>query len=94
MTTFVLVHGAWHGSWCWKRVRKLLQGEGHDVFTPTLTGVGERSPTPVNVGVNTSCPCSCNALRTRFQHQLPCQAPCTRTNVAIITPATHRRRES
>ena len=43
MTTFVLVHGAWHGSWCWKRVRKLLQSEGHDVFTPTLTGVGERS---------------------------------------------------
>jgi pimeloyl-ACP methyl ester carboxylesterase len=43
MTTFVLVHGAWHGSWCWKRVRKLLQAEGHDVFTPTLTGVGERS---------------------------------------------------
>jgi pimeloyl-ACP methyl ester carboxylesterase len=43
MATFVLVHGAWHGSWCWKRVRKTLQTEGHDVFTPTLTGVGERS---------------------------------------------------
>jgi pimeloyl-ACP methyl ester carboxylesterase len=43
MTTFVLVHGAWHGSWCWKRVRKALQAEGHDVFTPTLTGVAERS---------------------------------------------------
>ena len=43
MATFVLVHGAWHGSWCWKRVRKALQAEGHDVYTPTLTGVGERS---------------------------------------------------
>jgi pimeloyl-ACP methyl ester carboxylesterase len=43
MATFVLVHGAWHGSWCWKRVRKALQAEGHDVFAPTLTGVGERS---------------------------------------------------
>jgi pimeloyl-ACP methyl ester carboxylesterase len=43
VATFVLVHGAWHGSWCWKRVRKALQSEGHDVFTPTLTGVGERS---------------------------------------------------
>jgi len=43
MATFVLVHGAWHGSWCWKRVRKALQAQGHDVFTPTLTGVGERS---------------------------------------------------
>lgn len=43
MATFVLVHGAWHGSWCWKRVRKALQAQGHDVFTPTLTGVAERS---------------------------------------------------
>ena len=43
MTSFVLVHGAWHGSWCWKRVRTLLQKKGHDVFTPTLTGLGERS---------------------------------------------------
>ena len=43
MTTFVLVHGAWHGSWCWKRVRKALRSHGHEVFTPTLTGVGERS---------------------------------------------------
>lgn len=43
MTTFVLVHGAWHGSWCWQRVRRTLQAEGHSVFTPTLTGVGERS---------------------------------------------------
>lgn len=43
MNTYVLVHGAWHGSWCWKRVRKALQEQGHEVFTPTLTGVGERS---------------------------------------------------
>ena len=43
MATFVLVHGAWRGSWCWKRVRKALQRQGHEVFTPTLTGVGERS---------------------------------------------------
>ena len=43
MSVYVLVHGAWHGSWCWKRVRKALQARGHDVFTPTLTGVGERS---------------------------------------------------
>jgi pimeloyl-ACP methyl ester carboxylesterase len=43
MATFVLVHGAWHGSWCWKHVRKALQSHGQEVFTPTLTGVGERS---------------------------------------------------
>src|SRR4030095_12865445 len=43
MTSFVLVHGAWHGSWCWKRVRRSLQAKGYNVFTPTLTGVAERS---------------------------------------------------
>lgn len=43
MATFVLVHGSWHGSWCWKRVRRALQKLGHEVFTPSLTGLGERS---------------------------------------------------
>jgi pimeloyl-ACP methyl ester carboxylesterase len=43
MSTFVLVHGAWHGSWCWKHVRRALQEQGHEVFTPTLTGVADRS---------------------------------------------------
>ncbi|MEO8307060.1 MAG: alpha/beta fold hydrolase [Pseudomonadota bacterium] len=42
MATFVLVHGAWHGSWCWQRVRAALQRQGHEVFTPTLSGCGER----------------------------------------------------
>ena len=42
-TTYILVHGAWHGSWCWKLVRTALQSAGHNVFTPTLTGLGEKS---------------------------------------------------
>jgi len=41
--TFVLVHGAWHGGWCWRRVADLLEQRGHRVFTPTLTGLGECS---------------------------------------------------
>jgi pimeloyl-ACP methyl ester carboxylesterase len=41
--TFVLVHGAWHGGWCWKKLTPLLQAAGHPVVTPTLTGMGERS---------------------------------------------------
>ncbi len=41
--TFVLVHGAWHGGWCWRRVADVLTRQGHKVFTPTLTGLGERS---------------------------------------------------
>lgn len=40
---FVLVHGAWHGGWCYARVAERLRAKGHRVFTPTLTGLGERS---------------------------------------------------
>lgn len=40
--TFVLVHGAFHGGWCWSRVAKRLRAAGHNVFTPTQTGLGER----------------------------------------------------
>ncbi|NML43240.1 alpha/beta fold hydrolase [Ramlibacter sp. G-1-2-2] len=39
---FVLVHGAWHGGWCWTHVGDRLRAQGHRVFTPTLTGLGER----------------------------------------------------
>jgi pimeloyl-ACP methyl ester carboxylesterase len=41
--TYVLVHGAWHGGWCWRRVADLLTAKGHKVFAPTMTGLGERS---------------------------------------------------
>lgn len=41
--TYVLVHGACHGGWCWSRVAPLLRAAGHAVFTPTLTGFGERA---------------------------------------------------
>ncbi|TCC46640.1 alpha/beta fold hydrolase [Kribbella capetownensis] len=41
--TYVLVHGAWHGGWCWQPVARVLREAGHEVFTPTLTGLGERS---------------------------------------------------
>jgi pimeloyl-ACP methyl ester carboxylesterase len=43
MTTFVLVHGAWHGGWCWNRVGRALKQTGSEVYTPTLTGLGERA---------------------------------------------------
>ena len=41
--TFVLVHGAWHGGWCWRRVENLLRAEGHRVHAPTLSGLADRS---------------------------------------------------
>ncbi len=43
MSTFVLIHGAWHGGWCWERVAPLLRAAGHAVHTPTLTGLAERA---------------------------------------------------
>ena len=54
MSNYVLVHGAWHGGWCWKRVSPLLRAAGHEVFTPTLTGLGERAHLiSENVGLDT-----------------------------------------
>ena len=43
MSTFVLVHPAWFGGWCWKKVVPALQAAGHTACTPTLTGLGERA---------------------------------------------------
>jgi len=43
MATFVLVHGAWSGGWGWTKTAGLLRAQGHEVFVPTLTGLGERS---------------------------------------------------
>ena len=41
--TFVLVHGTWHGGWCWRRVVDLLESRGHKVYAPSLTGLADRS---------------------------------------------------
>ncbi len=43
MAEFLLVHGAWHGGWCWRHVADGLRAAGHRVLTPTLTGLGERA---------------------------------------------------
>ncbi len=56
----VLVHGAWHGGWCWRLVAQRLQSAGHRVFTPTLTGLGERAhllraDTGLETGIDDIC---------------------------------------
>lgn len=54
MATFVLVHGAWHGGWCWQKVIPFLQTAGHEVYAPTLTGLAERaSELSPDVGLDT-----------------------------------------
>src|SRR5205809_1977177 len=43
MATFLICHGAWSAGWAWKKMRPLLRARGHEVFTPTYTGLGERA---------------------------------------------------
>ena len=43
MATFVVAHGAWSAGWAWKKMRPLLRSRGHELFTPTYTGLGERA---------------------------------------------------
>ncbi|MCW8129604.1 MAG: alpha/beta fold hydrolase [Planctomycetota bacterium] len=43
MPSFVLIPGAWHGGWCWRRLLPLLRAAGHEAFPVTLTGLGERA---------------------------------------------------
>jgi pimeloyl-ACP methyl ester carboxylesterase len=49
--SFVLVHGAWHGGWCWRDAKSRLEAAGHRVFTPTLPGLGETRAT-ADVGLD------------------------------------------
>ncbi len=51
MATFVLVHGGGHGGWCYQRVARMLQAVGHQVYAPTMTGLGERSHL-LNAGID------------------------------------------
>ena len=43
MATYLICHGAWSAAWAWKKMRPLLRAAGHEVFTPTYTGLGERA---------------------------------------------------
>src|SRR5438552_18161804 len=54
MATLVLVHGGWHGGWCWQKVIPFLEAAGHEVYAPTLTGLAERaSELSPDVGLDT-----------------------------------------
>lgn len=65
MKTFVLVHGAWHGGWCWRHVADRLRAAGHAVFTPTCTGLGERAHLlDARVGLGTFVQDICAVIET------------------------------
>src|ERR1700682_6699737 len=43
MAAFLVAHGAWAAGWAWKRMRPLMAAHGHELFTPSYTGLGERA---------------------------------------------------
>lgn len=51
--TYVLLHGAWHASWCWKYLTPLLQKQGHTVFAPDLPGHGAEQTPSKSISLNT-----------------------------------------
>ncbi len=53
MSTFLLIHGAWHGAWCWRTVMPLLEDSGHRVLVPDLPGHGDDETDPATVTLET-----------------------------------------
>src|SRR5215470_15170965 len=69
MATFVLVHGAWHGGWCWQKVIPYLEAAGHEVYAPTLTGLAERaSELSPDVGLDTHIQDIAGLLQEKHLH--------------------------
>ncbi len=67
MATFVIVHGAWSGGHAWRWVRPLVRFAGHEVFTPALTGLGERSHlASAQVDLETTCATWSQSWSTRI----------------------------
>ena len=82
MATFVLVHGAWHGGWCWSRITPRLRAAGHNVHTPTMTGFGERSHLLTkDVGLETNVVDIMNVLQWEDLG-----------DVILVAPGTYRER--
>lgn len=71
MATFVLVHGTHAGGWAWQRLAPLLREAGHEVYAPTLTGLGERVHLArLDVGLETYVQDVANVLRFEDLHDV------------------------
>ena len=62
MSTYVLIHGAWHGGWCWNKVAPLLDAAGHTVVTPDLPGLGDDPTAPADVTMDVYSEHVCKVL--------------------------------
>jgi pimeloyl-ACP methyl ester carboxylesterase len=65
MATFVLVHGGWHGAWCWERVSPLLHRAGHRVVAPDLPAHGKDLTTPADRPVERYVPSVCEVVEAQ-----------------------------
>ena len=62
MSTFVLIHGGWHGGWCWYKVVSCLEKQGHTVIAPDLPSHGRDRTPPLSVSFQTYVDCVCHIL--------------------------------
>ena len=68
MSTYVLIHGSWHGAWCWEKVVALLEERRHRVVAPDLPGHGQDETPPSEVTLR-RCADSVCACSTRWKSQ-------------------------
>lgn len=66
MAKFVLVHGAWHGAWCWERLTPILQAAGHEVIIPDLPGMGADAATLAKMSLTDWTNAVLDAIRQSF----------------------------
>jgi len=62
-----LIHGAWHGAWCWNKVAALLEKEGHTVVTPDLPGHGEDKTPVSDVTLQSYADRVCEVVNAQFE---------------------------
>jgi len=71
MATLVVAHGAWSAGWAWKKMRSLLRERGHELYTPTYTGLGERAHlASPEVGLDTHIRDVCGVLTMENLHEV------------------------
>jgi len=63
--TFVLVHGSWHGGWCWEKTASLLVAKGHKVIAPDLPGHGDDNTSTATVTLESYADRICTIASTQ-----------------------------
>ena len=90
MSTYVLIHGAWHGGWCWERVRPRLEKAGHTVATPDLPGHGEDATPTAKVTLEAYASRVCDVLDAQSE---PVVLVGHSMGGVVVTAAAERRPE-